>query len=170
MILKKMRVWPRRGVQLMGLGLGVLGILAAGCESGGANRSTGGGATPVQHVSLEGIPVPSGFRLVDDRSVGMSSGPLRVAKLEFIGDLERTAGARFYKEYMPSGGWTLREEDFDRGVYSLRFESSKEQCIVRLWSENKRTIIAIRLTPLSAGQESRDLSAQPRAGAAQPRR
>jgi hypothetical protein len=154
------RQW--RAVRIAGLGLGTLAILAAGCESGGANRSAGGAATPVQHVSLEGIPVPSGFKLVDDRSVGVSSGSLRVAKLEFIGDLDRTAGARFYKDYMPSGGWTLREEDLDRGVYSLRFESPREQCIVRLWSENRRTMIAIRLTPLAAGPEPRDAAAQPR--------
>lgn len=162
MVLSELRARPGLAVRLAAMGLGPLAILAAGCESSGASREAGGGATPVQHVSLEGIPVPSGFRLVDDRSVGVSSGPLRVAKLEFIGDLDRTAGARFYKEYMPSGGWTLREEDFDRGVYSLRFESSKEQCIVRLWAENKKTIIAIRLTPLSAGHEPRDAAAQPR--------
>jgi hypothetical protein len=162
MVLAKVRAWPKLVVRLAGAALGALGMLAAGCESSGAHRDAGGGATPVQHVSLEGIPVPSGFRLVDDRSVGVSSGPLRVAKLEFIGDLDRTAGARFYKEYMPSGGWTLREEDFDRGVYSLRFESSREQCIVRLWMEKNRTIIAIRLTPISAGHEPRDAAAQPR--------
>lgn len=144
-----------------------LALLAAGCAAlgtGGCNSSlgrsetAGPSASPRQHPTLEGIPLPNGFRLVDDRSVGVSSGRLRVAKFEFIGDTDRSTLSRFYKEYMPSGGWTLRKEDFDRGIYDLRFESSTEECTVRLRPEKNRTAIVIHVIPLPRGTAEREVS------------
>lgn len=111
----------------------------------------------VQHPTLEGIPLPSGFRLVDDRSVGMSSGPLRVGKFEFRGNVDRVTVAAFFKQHMPTGGWTLRKEDFDRGIFELRFESGAEECTVRLRADGRGTIIGVQVCPLSGAAGSGDI-------------
>ncbi len=125
-----------------------------GCTAG---NDPGPTASPRQHPTLEGVPLPSGFRLVDDHSVGRASGPIRVGKFEFVGDTERAAVARFYKEYMPSGGWKLLQEEFDRGVYDLQFESQAEECRVRIKPEAaRRTSIVVSIGPRPKGSAERD--------------
>lgn len=126
--------------------------LAGGCASNDAAPQQA-----MQHPILEDVPLPRGFRLVDERSVGVSSGTLRVGKYEFAGDTPRTAAARFFKEFMPGAGFTLRSEDFDRGVHDLRFESAEEECRIRLWVEGLQTRVNISIHPLG------------RSGAAPPR-
>ena len=59
--------WMLAGVSLGGL---------TGCSQDGGR---GPGPSPVQHPLLENIPLPNGFRLVDDQSVGRSAGKLRVS-------------------------------------------------------------------------------------------
>jgi len=106
---------------------------------------------------LENVPLPSGFQLVDDRSVGTSSGQFRVAKYEFVGKSRRARLERFYREYMPSGGWTLISEDLYRGIYEMRFESDTESCIVCLRPEGRNTVINIDVRPLPKGSAEREV-------------
>ena len=139
-------------------------VVAAGCtsHSGGFNssaaREPASAGAAVQHPTLEGIPLPAGFRLVDDRSFGVSTGPMRVGRFEFRGNVERTTVASFFKQYMPSGGWTLRKEDFDRGVYELRFESSSEECTIRLRAEGRATIIGVQVSPIPGSAMAGDVA------------
>ncbi|MFO0840368.1 MAG: hypothetical protein U1D55_17810 [Phycisphaerae bacterium] len=126
-----------------------VGLFLPACDNAGRE---GVAASPRQHPTLEGVPLPNGFRLVDDRSVGRATGPTRIGKFEFVGDAERSAVMRFYKEYMPSGGWKLLAEDFDRGVYDLHFESQTEECNVRIRPETaRRSTIVINIGPRPQG-------------------
>ncbi|MBW7905612.1 MAG: hypothetical protein LC135_03880 [Phycisphaerae bacterium] len=143
----------------------VVAVVAAGCtsQSGGispssASREPASAGPAMQHPTLEGIPLPAGFRLVDDRSFGVSTGPMRVGRFEFRGNVERTTVASFFKQYMPSGGWTLRKEDFDRGVYELRFESSSEECTIRLRAEGRATIIGVQVSPIPGSTMAGDVA------------
>jgi hypothetical protein len=118
---------------------------AAGC----ANNTMHPTASPMQHPTLENIPLPDGFRLVDDQSFGVASGQMRVGKFTFEGSADRTAVCTFFKEYMPSGGWKLKKEDFDRGILDMRFESGSEECTVRLRSpRDNLTLISVHVMPL----------------------
>lgn len=119
--------------------------VAAGCDNGG-NR-----LTPMQHYTLEGIPVPRGFTLVDNQSVGVASGETRVAKMQFRGSGDRGEITRFYRELMAEGGWTLKKQDFDRGIYDLRFTNREEECTVRLHSDWNGVYVTIQVLPLPAG-------------------
>jgi hypothetical protein len=94
--------------------------------------------------------------LVDDHSVGRSSGSLRVVRFEFVGSMERALVNRFYKQYMAGGGWTLKKETFDRGIYDMHFESETEECLIRLRPEKKRTVIVVDLGPLPRGSAERE--------------
>jgi hypothetical protein len=143
--------------------IGVATLILPACESLGLSKSPGSPEGPtasaVRHPTLDDIPVPTGFRLVDDHSVSRIDGHFRVVRFEFIGDMERASLNRFYKEYMAAGGWTLRQERFDRGIYDMRFESDAEECLIRLKPENKRTAIVVDLGPLPRGSAERE--AQP---------
>lgn len=128
----------------------LVGACAVACDSGGARYQ------PMQHYTLEGIPVPRGFTLVDDHSVGVSSGETRVAKMEFQGAGDRGGVTRFYREIMSETGWTLKKEDFDRGVYDMRFVNREEECTVRLRSEWNKVIGTIHVMPLPPGNTARE--------------
>lgn len=149
----------------------VAGLALVGCTNstvGGSygnsdyNRSRSGrteltGAA-VEHPSLEGIPLPIGFQLVDDRSIGWSSGQLRHASYVFSGNVAPARVSRFFEEYMPSAGFTLRYKRFDRGVYVLEFESSTERSTVRTKRHKFKTELIIDLSPRSKGAVEREPS------------
>ncbi len=127
-----------------------------GCAMNNSAEVNGPSASAVQHPTLEGVPIPSGFRLVDDRSVGASSGPMRVVKYEFVGQADRSRVNRFYRDYMPAGGWTLRREGFDRGEHEMRFTSSSEECTVRIGQSGRETFVRIDVIPLPRGTAERE--------------
>lgn len=128
---------------------GLLALLPA-CESTGNNGAPS--ASPMQHPLLENIPIPHGFETVDDQSVGRASGKLRVAQFTFTGDTDRAAVNRFFREYMPSAGFTLKERRFDRGIYDMRFESDAEACNIRIKREKMKTVVVIDVGPLPQGE------------------
>ncbi|MBU0639972.1 MAG: hypothetical protein KKB50_13975 [Planctomycetes bacterium] len=150
-------VCATRAAMILGLGL-----LLPACQSftGGVNTETSAATTAsaVQHPMLEGIPVPAGFTFVPEGSVGRSSGKFRVVNYEYQGEMKPTALVRWYKEYMPSAGFTLRQERVERGMYSLRFDSEAEECNIRIAREKlSQTILTIDLGPLPKGSAEREV-------------
>src|ERR1051325_4163778 len=104
-----------------------------------------------QHPLLQGIPLPPKFSLVDKESVHSSSGATRVAKCVFKGSMRPAEAARFYKDQMPAGGFTLRGESFDQGVYDQRYESDREECSVRIGRAGTKTRITLDVRPKPVG-------------------
>jgi hypothetical protein len=135
-------------------------LILPACESLGLNKGTssreGPTASAVRHPTIQDIPIPNGFMLVDDHSVGHSSGNLRVVRFEFVGGMERAPVNRFYKEYMNAAGWTLKKETFDRGIYDMYFENDTEECLIRLRPEKKKTVIVVDIGPLPRGSAERE--------------
>lgn len=129
-------------------------LLALGCQKNG--DLSGPPATAVRHPILEDIPQPAGFRLVDERSVSRNSGQFRVAKVEFIGDASRASVYRFYKEYMPSAGFHLVQENFERGQYNLQFRADSEELYVRIRPEGSKTAVALDLGPTPRATPKRE--------------
>lgn len=125
--------------------------LLAGCAT--TNDRT---PAAVQNPMLDDVPLPSGFHLVDDRSVGSTSGKVRIGKYEYAGGTDRSEVARFYKEIMPSAGWGLKNESFDRGTTELFFESSAESCVIKVKRESRKTLVVVDVRPLvRSGGEGR---------------
>ncbi len=125
--------------------------ILAGCES----TDRGPSASAMKHPLLEDIPLPNGFKLVDDQSMARASGRTRIARVKFVGPTERAAVMRFFEEYMPRAGFDLRHCGFDRGVYELRFESGGEECTFRVAPEKSKTAIFVELGPLATETASR---------------
>lgn len=143
-MLARFRGSDRRAWAWCGAILGA--ALLAGCAT--TNDRT---PAAVQNPMLDDVPLPSGFRLVDDRSVGSTSGKVRIGKYEYAGGTDRTEVARFYKEIMPSAGWALKNESFDRGTSELYFESNAESCVIKVKRETRKTLVVVDVRPLVRG-------------------
>lgn len=156
MPLRTLGAWMRKAAAAAAAALAAGLPLAAltGCDSSG--RNDGMTASPMQHPSLEGFPVPNGFKLVPEHSVGSAAGQMRIVKYEFSGPTDSQQVNRFYKEYMPAAGWTLKTEDFDRGVYHMRYESKSEECLVRISPNGRKSFIGVQLRPLPRGSAERE--------------
>lgn len=124
-----------------------------GCGSMGKQEVT---ASAVRDPIIQDIPKPSGFRLVDERSVARASGQFRVAKCEYVGSTGRDSIARFYEEYMPSAGFELRHKSFYNGEFELRFESERENCTVSVRPRSGQTVIVIDVGPKAQGKAERN--------------
>ena len=142
----------------------LLAALAVGLPLGACTSSFGGAgaaehrpsASAVQHPMLENIPLPVGFQMVEQHSYGRSSGQLRYASCEFEGRLDPAAVNRFYKEYMPAAGFTLRQERFNRGQYVMEFDSTAEESTVRIERRRFKTALIIDINPTPKGSAQRD--------------
>lgn len=121
-------------------------------------------AGAVEHPLLVGIPLPSGFRVVPEHTVQVISGKVRLANCEFEGSKDPGAVTRFYKEYMPSAGFSLRQERYVRGEYVLEFDSSSERCTVRVRGSRFKTTLNVDIGPTPKGaveQEPARISTRP---------
>jgi hypothetical protein len=128
------------------------GLLATGC----LNVERPPVASAMKHPVLEDIPLPNHFELVDDQSMARASGRMRIARVKFLGPTERTKVTRFFEEHMPQAGFELRHSGFDRGVYEMRFESSNEECTLRVVPERRnKTAVYVDLGPLALEAASR---------------
>jgi hypothetical protein len=126
--------------------------LVTGCDgmgrSGDAEMRT---ARAVQHPMLVGVPLPRGYTVVDDRSVGLERGRLRVAKYEFEGSARKLQLHEFFLNQMPPAGFQLMSRREDNGVITLRFESSTEECTLRIGDRGGKSYFVIDVVPLPDG-------------------
>lgn len=148
-------MWPRRGLALVlaPLGLALVGLSAPGCQDAGSGPvATTADQTPavapVEHPLLRGIPIPAGFRLVQERSRARHHGSTRDAQCEFQGTLSPSEVVRFYEHYMPAARYRLGPKIFVRGDYTLRFESDAEECNVFVKPKGSKTTLIIDVGPL----------------------
>jgi hypothetical protein len=135
------------------------GLVLSGCTSSsstGTVSSSPGSGVALEHPLLTGIPIPTGFELVPERSYLREVGQMRVANCQYEGTKVPDALNRFYKEYMPAAGFTLREERLDRGEYVMEFDSSAERSVVRFRREKFKTILIIDIAPASKGATEPD--------------
>lgn len=161
-------VLVRSGLPRMALfAAAVWPILAAGCIQGDRQPP----AAAMSHPVLEGIPLPNHFALVDDQSMARVSGRMRIARVKFVGPTERVKVARFFEERMPLAGFELRQTGFDGGMYQMRFESSNEECTLRVLPEKRKTAIYVEVGPLAlepAGRPPADPAGVPPPTASDP--
>ncbi len=138
-------------------------IAAGGCDSGGSSVSVSDAppGPPAQHPMLEGVPVPSGFRVHDDRSRVQHSAGSRWAEIEFRGDLPPERVISFYQHYMPAARFSLKSRSLDRGETVLCFESDREECKIRTRRGTWKTILIVEVNPLPRGAAERGTQSAP---------
>jgi len=113
--------------------LAVAGLLVAGAVGCGEKETEAVSRLSPRGVPyLEGVPVPSGFRMVKGQSTDYESAGQRNAIHVYEGREDPSAVRRFYREQMPLMGWNRISDQSVEGCITLRFEKASEACTVEV--------------------------------------
>lgn len=107
-------------------------VVGAGCQQSSKSDAAIARLSPRSVPYLNGVPVPSGFRLVERLTDAYESGGARFARQEYTGSADRSAIREFYKEQMPLLGWREISSHDIKGRLSMRFENQNEECNVTI--------------------------------------
>ena len=78
------------------------------------------------------VPVPSGFRMVDQASEDWSNGSVRYVRHEYRGRADKLAVRAFYRKQMPLVRWTLLDDSNVQGRIGMRFDRGGESCTISI--------------------------------------
>lgn len=96
------------------------------------------------------LPVPVGFKLIEDKSFVFQAEGTRVALLKYSGRAQLPDVVEFYREQMLFYNWELLNVvEYDRSV--LNFERGGQTCIVTIESRGMRKTITISVAPKAKG-------------------
>lgn len=110
-------------------------ILLAGLASAGCTNQTD------QEIRLiaasrtyePDIPIPAGFKLIDEASEDRSTGVARLyLRHLYRGKADKHAVRSFYREQMPLARWSKVSDGNIRGRITMRFEKATESCTVEI--------------------------------------
>lgn len=103
------------------------------------------------HPYEPGIPVPVGFRLVDQASEDFSSGPVRYVRHRYLGRADKYAVREFYRKQMPLVRWTAISDSNVNGRITMRFQRQDESCTVTIEDETsgfaRRVAVQVMIAP-----------------------
>ncbi len=108
-----------------------MAMITAGCESGSPNKPN----TALQRGEPfeSDIPVPAGFRLMDEASEDRSTGTYRLyLRHLYEGRAGVHAIRRFYRAQMPLAQWTLVSDGNVKGNIVMRYEKAAESCTIHI--------------------------------------
>ncbi len=141
----------RQRYQIFTSGLLAFLLLLSGCASAPKQPEA---APPLEGPA--GIPIPAGFQKIDQESVLITFGGFQAGLMVYEGDSDPPGVVDFYREALPSQGWTL--------VASF---ISKETILV-FTKEHQASVISVSGTPSSTRLEVRVGIAEPLAGSSNP--
>ncbi len=81
------------------------------------------------------VPVPAGFRLVDEASEDWSNGSARYLRHRYRGRADKSAVRTFYREQMPLVRWTPISDGNVHGSVTMRFQRDGESCTITIEQE-----------------------------------
>ena len=96
------------------------------------------------------VPVPAGFKLIQDKSFVFQTQGTRVALLKYVGRAKLEELVVFYKEQMPYYNWELLNV-VEYGKSVLNFEREGQSCIVTIESKGRKKIVTLSVAPRAKG-------------------
>lgn len=79
------------------------------------------------------IPLPAGFRIVDEASEDRSTGVSRLyLRHVYRGQADKHAVRNFYREQMPLARWVKASDGNVGGRITMRFEKGHESCTIEI--------------------------------------
>lgn len=103
-------------------------------------------AASAEASRFDDVPVPAGFKLLQDRSFVFQTEGVRVALLKYIGRAKLPELVNFYKEQMSLYNWDfLNIVEYEKSV--LNFERDKQGCLINIEGNGAKKIITISLSP-----------------------
>jgi hypothetical protein len=120
-----------------------------GSSSSGPALSTQQGSVAMAKIlKFEDVPVPAGFRLLDNESFIFQNDQMRVGLLKYSGMPDANKVVEFYKEQMPMYTWDLINV-IEYGQKVMNFERLEQTCIITIQPKTTRTVITIAVAPKS---------------------
>jgi len=113
------------------LGLGLLILAGGGCEW----SQTGGVRTQqlVAHTKPfeSDIPVPVGFRILEDASEDYRQGGRRIfLRHRYVGSAAKISVRSFYRDQMTLSRWTPLRDFTLRGRHTMQFQKGEDYCTI----------------------------------------
>lgn len=130
-------------------GIAVFALTIAGCATtnSGSSASMSSGSVGMSGIlKFDDVPVPAGFKLIDNESFSFQNDNMRVGLLRYTGMPNANKVVEFYKEQMPMYNWDLINV-IEYGQKVMNFERSDQTCIITIQPLSTRTIITIAVAP-----------------------
>jgi len=138
-------------------------MLTTGCATvpRSSTSSTSDMGEPIKALMVSGelkfddVPVPAGFKVVQDESYLFENDLVRVGLLKYFGRAQRAELVSFYKEQMPLYNWSLVNViDYEKSI--LNFEKGGEIVTISL-EGSIRAMLVISLSPKQNAQAPKAL-------------
>ncbi|MFH1479223.1 MAG: hypothetical protein ABIG92_05575 [Candidatus Omnitrophota bacterium] len=137
------------GIIVVSMLISILGCAVTG--GGSSYRSGSSESVPLDVASLlrfNDVPVPAGFRILEEESFAFQNDLTRVALLKYIGNKVSDQVVAFYKDQMPLYNWNpINIIEYERRI--LNYERQSESCIVTVESKGRSSIVTIAISPKS---------------------
>lgn len=96
------------------------------------------------------LPVPKGFKLLQDKSFVFQTEGTRVALLKYAGRAKLVDLVEFYKEQMLLYNWELLNV-VEYGKSVLNFARTNQTCIVTIEPKGMKKVVTISVAPKARG-------------------
>lgn len=111
--------------------------------------------TPTPNLMMADIAVPSGFKLMVERSYYHTTSGSRIGSLTYTGRGDAISVLEFFRGNMPISGWTNTRQSGDFGSFVLHFEKANEVADVKVTQGRFSTEFTISISP-RGGQSTRN--------------
>ena len=101
---------------------------------------------PSSILKFSDVPVPTGFKLLPQKSYSFESSGVRVGVLRYQGKANPDQVVNFYKEQMPMYNWNLLNV-IEYGDRLINFDRENETCNVALLPKGNTLTITVSLGP-----------------------
>lgn len=130
----------------LALVLGATAVALGGC---GGEKNTGVALIPAANSPISDVPVPAGFTIDMSKSNSrvVPASSFRSVNHEYKGSDYMLQVVRFYRDQMPTKGWTMIDQNQVKDKVTLRFNKSKEDCSVAVWEGTLDTHITVNIGP-----------------------
>jgi hypothetical protein len=94
------------------------------------------------------VPIPAGFSMTGDSTSKVESSGLRFVDHKYVGSDDVLPVVRFYKDQMPTKGWTFVDQNqLVHNEISLHFSKNSEDCTITITPGTFRTHIRAQIDP-----------------------
>ena len=138
--------------------------MVVGCSS--SNKQVVGRSRLMPSLSpyFVDVPVPQGFKLVDEETSDYMTTGIRYARHTYEGAASPVEVRDFFQEQMPLSRWKWINTQNESGVQTLRFEKDQERCDVTVTQRPRglvrKSCVKIRISPLG-GTPASQIRARP---------
>ncbi len=99
-------------------------------------------------LRFDDVPVPAGFKVLEEESFAFQNDVTRVALLKYAGGKSADLVVMFFKEQMPMYNWSpINIIEYDRRI--LNYEKKSESCIITIESQGRKSVITVAISPKS---------------------